>query len=42
MTECKGCGIQVHGFARCPSCMKKHTFLRKYKRRHEHRKKMIK
>ena len=40
MTKCKDCGVKLEGATfdvRCPSCKKKNTELRKYKRQHIHR-----
>jgi len=44
MSKCKDCGKELKNFniIRCPKCRKKNTEKRKYKRRHMHRKKMIK
>jgi rubrerythrin len=40
--KCKDCNMIVErNEIRCPTCIKKKSKLRKYQRRHEHRKKMI-
>ena len=40
--KCKDCGIEISKTdgVRCPKCKRKNTEKRKYKRRHEHRKKI--
>jgi len=42
LRKCKDCGIEIENRfdVRCSKCKKKNTVKRKYKRRHEHRKKL--
>ena len=43
MRKCKDCSVELFAgpfIVRCRACSKKNTEKRKYKRRHEHRKKL--